>query len=687
VIVSDYDPDATRRHRRPFLFSLLACLLLLATVLESGPLGARPLLLEQDIPARAIGKSALALMEPPGAPMGLAAAQAAAAAGLFQPVNRAEPDFGFRPGGVWLRLDVWNPGPEPEQRILHLGTNFIAELDVWVEGQETLKVLAQRPDSQFHSRPIDYHELAVPVTLEPGKSTVWLRYRSSGSTALPLALETPQSMVALSQRSSASHFGYYGIMAVFVAGALVATAILPRPMFLAYALYVAALLLFLMQRDGHAFQLLWPDAPRWNAFASLPLGIAVGVTSAQFARLYLETRSWAPRADLLLRLLIGWGVALLLLAAFIPDRILKQLAMGSASVGALLFVLLGIARLRDGGLRYGFYVAGWMVIVVAAGFVNGTTLFDLPISRATALHITRAASVFDAAMMALAVAVGVVLLRRERDRFLRDRLAMAERNIALIGRLAKIEESHAFTQSLAERRGRLIAETAHDLRQPILALKAALMGGSGQADGTPQAAARLATAEQSVRYLEKLVESTLEAALADDSVADCAADAQPVGQEAQERGARAERLEAGALILALAAAHGEEARARGVLLRAVPSRARVRVDPLAAMRILDNLLGNAIRHGAGKVVIGARRSGGEIVIEIHDNGPGLGEGPVERLFRQRTRGANAARLAPDGKGLGLGIVSDLAAAHGLRWELRNGRRRGAIARLWLAGGW
>lgn len=645
------------------------------------PLSAGPLLLAEDRPVRGIGKSATALVEAERTPLGIGDARAAQRAGRFMPVDRAEPDFGFHGGGVWLRIVMHNPEMQPLRRVLHLGTNFLPEVDVWLEATSMQHLFQQRPDSGFATRALAFHELAVPMTIPPGESILWIRYRSSGSTSLPLAIETPESMLAVAQASSAIHFTYYGIMTLFAAGAVVAFAILPRALFLAYGAYALALLLFLMQRDGHAFQFLWPDAPRWNAFASLPLGVAVGVASAQFTRLYLETPQWSPRADRVLRLMIGWGVLLLLAAAFLPDAILKQAALATASLGAVLFVALGIARMWKGGWRYGFYVAGWLAIVIAAALVAGATLLNLPIGRSATLHLTRAASVFDAAMMALAVVTGVVLLRRERDRFLQERVAMLGRNLALMGRLAKVEESQALAQSLAERRGRLLADTTHDLRQPILALKAALMRADDGNQPPDLSSARLAAAEQSLRYLEDLVERTLETAMTPDPSPNvpprtCGDDARPANSAPEE-------LHAGQLVAGLVVAHGEEARNLGVRLRSVGSRARVAADPLIVMRILGNFLGNAMRYGAREVLVGVRNAGRDVVIEVHDDGPGLGPEPAANFVRTGVRGSNAALAAPSGKGLGLAIVADLAAAHGLRWELENRRGRGAVARLWL----
>jgi two-component system, OmpR family, sensor kinase len=78
--------------------------------------------------------------------------------------------------------------------------------------------------------------------------------------------------------------------------------------------------------------------------------------------------------------------------------------------------------------------------------------------------------------------------------------------------------------------------------------------------------------------------------------------------------------------------------------------------------VLSNLTDNALRHGAGDVVLSARRTSGETALDVADQGPGFAPGLAQRAFERFTR-ADSARTR-GGSGLGLAIVRAVAEAHG-----------------------
>ena len=97
----------------------------------------------------------------------------------------------------------------------------------------------------------------------------------------------------------------------------------------------------------------------------------------------------------------------------------------------------------------------------------------------------------------------------------------------------------------------------------------------------------------------------------------------------------------------------------GLQLRVAPCRALVHSDPVLLRRILQNFLSNAIRYTRqGRVLIGCRRVGQHLRIEVHDQGPGIPESLHQEIFEEFRR-LETGRQHDRGAGLGLAIVDRL----------------------------
>ena len=102
--------------------------------------------------------------------------------------------------------------------------------------------------------------------------------------------------------------------------------------------------------------------------------------------------------------------------------------------------------------------------------------------------------------------------------------------------------------------------------------------------------------------------------------------------------------------------------------------------PLAVQRAVDNLIGNALRHAGGDVVVRVRPSEGHAVLSVLDRGPGIPAELVQRLKEPFTR-RDESRSGSSGAGLGLAIASRVAALHGGRLELLPREDGGLEARI------
>ncbi|PZU06904.1 ATP-binding protein [Sphingomonas sp.] len=92
-------------------------------------------------------------------------------------------------------------------------------------------------------------------------------------------------------------------------------------------------------------------------------------------------------------------------------------------------------------------------------------------------------------------------------------------------------------------------------------------------------------------------------------------------------------------------------------------RAPVEVDVLGMRRLLDNLLENAVKYGT-RARVRLRTEAEDVVAEIIDEGPGLPEEELERVFEPFYRSDEAIASDKKGSGLGLAVCRSIARAHG-----------------------
>jgi signal transduction histidine kinase len=116
------------------------------------------------------------------------------------------------------------------------------------------------------------------------------------------------------------------------------------------------------------------------------------------------------------------------------------------------------------------------------------------------------------------------------------------------------------------------------------------------------------------------------------------------------------------------------AEAKGLELIVVPSDAKVVSDPGMLRAILGNLVGNAIKYTeSGRVLVGCRRHGNALTIEVLDSGAGIAKEQQAAIFEA----FHQIDPASEGLGLGLSIVRRTAEALGHEIEVKSDLARGS----------
>jgi len=308
----------------------------------------------------------------------------------------------------------------------------------------------------------------------------------------------------------------------------------------------------------------------------------------------------------------------------------------------------------------------WMILIFCAGAIWAGAFYTPALVAMQLCAVLPAAlwlearSGFDRAVGLCLLASLPMLLAIGRQAARRYRSAVNDKiEIGLL-----LEQQKTYTkriEQLSAERGRFFGAAAHDLRQPLHAMGLYLS---------------LLRDNVGAAERENLV----------DSLAACAAslDAQfNAIMGVQETSALIARARSEPTLLAelferLAVQARPKAAGAWIELRVARTSLAANVAPDILERVLNNLLSNALRYTTrGGVLLGVRRRGAQIAIQVVDTGVGIPEERRADVFEDFLQLGNPERNRARGFGLGLGIVKRLCDGMGWTVEVRSKAGRGS----------
>lgn len=223
---------------------------------------------------------------------------------------------------------------------------------------------------------------------------------------------------------------------------------------------------------------------------------------------------------------------------------------------------------------------------------------------------------------------------------------------------------HTFNDLLARieagatRERQFLADASHELRTPLSLMRTELEWAAHRPRTPEQTAEVLASMQSQVNRLVDLANALLDL-------------------EELRGSAPAHREEVPVADLLHEAVCSVAPRDAAVLVDAPDATARV--DRRWTELAVANLVGNALRHGAGQVRVEGRVDGDRLTVTVSDEGPGFPEEFRDQAFDRFTR-AETSRSTP-GSGLGLALVQAVAQAHGGEAFLDGGPGARVVLRL------
>lgn len=581
----------------------------------------------------------------------------------FTSIDGKTANFGYTASKIWLRIKLQNSTQAQSDWRVHFHENFKQVLDVYAvraDGQID-QLMSLKPDSRFSAREIPFPEMVAPLKLQPGEAaTLLIGLWSEGSSYITFSLETPESFAEAAAVQTAKNFVFYGMMLLLVTVSLVAMGVFRHVLFMYYTGYATSAMLYVMHADGVTFQYLWPNSPGLNNYASVFAGTGIIVFGSFYARAFLKTSKRHPWMDKLLICVIS--ITLLANIALLPTNpqllkkflvLLSLLAVISFTVSAIVAALKYFREVR-------FYLLAWVGALMSAVLLNLNHLVGIEIGQDFLHDSMRVVMVFDAFMMGLAIADRFLQMRQSRQIALEQNLASTQQRLEMNERMSDLEKQYAIASDLAQTRTEQIQNTIHDLRQPLHALRLSVQNlTAGKLDSSDGAR----SVKETFTYLERLVAEHL----------------QDASTQVPNRHPDAEGdvLSVQDVLSNIHQMFEPDANAKGLNFRFVRSAHTADIDPLLLMRMVTNLVANAIKYSeSGGLLLGARRRGDVLLVEVHDTGPGLTQSDFKAAQSRHIRlGAGGRKTV--GNGYGLAIVSELVQQNGFKLYLSKMRRTGS----------
>lgn len=234
--------------------------------------------------------------------------------------------------------------------------------------------------------------------------------------------------------------------------------------------------------------------------------------------------------------------------------------------------------------------------------------------------------------------------------------ALKEESEARLVLARDLEQARRTAEAATLSKTRFLAAASHDLLQPLSAAR--LFAGALEAelaDAPGETRTMALRIERAIDHADTLLRALLDISRFD------AGGVTP----------RPTIFSLGELIEETAAQFAPAAAAKGLTLKALPCRLAVLSDRGLMTSVIQNLVSNAVRYTqSGAVLVGARRSGKEVRLQVIDTGPGVPEARRKAIFREFERGAMATS-EDRGLGLGLAVVDRICKSLGHKLTLES----------------
>lgn len=557
---------------------------------------------------------------------------------IWQPLPDEDMNFGFEARTLSLAVALTNGSGGTLERFLVIENPTLDHLDIELLHEsgkrETVALGAALP---FDARLVEARQFALPLTVLPGEVLeVRLRVRESGSMQVPVGLWAPKAWYRDTLQRQTALSAYFGLIACLILYNLCLWLSSGMRAYSYYVLYIVSIGIVQASQTGFGAQYLWPDHPGFAYYAvSLFVNFSLlfaGLFSIQTLGLTRQRRSWWPPA-----VIVALSLVMLPAAFVVPDSLHLRASVLLGVLGSVVFLLVGLAELRQRTVTVKVYVLAWMFLFAGAGIYGAAKLGWLPLNAFTD-HVFLIGSSLEGILLSFSLAA------RLRE--------IGQQQQALMALQLESEMEHARLRSEADNaraanrsKSRFMATVGHEIRTPLNGI----LGASELLSDMPMQGEQreyLDVVLHSGQVLMALVNNVLDYSRLEDGELDVSLESVNLPWLLEStRSIFASRYLNTTLTMETS------------LAADVPE--WIVADEIRVRQVLINLVGNAFKFTeAGSVTLRVNADGDWLQFTVQDTGQGIAPALQKELFHSTVQ-SSPSGSAERGAGLGMWICRQL----------------------------
>ncbi|MCK0163451.1 EAL domain-containing protein [Marinobacter sp. S6332] len=330
----------------------------------------------------------------------------------WQPLKNSSPNFGYTQDTAWFRFKA---PANPRIDLLEVAYSQLDHVTFYlIDNGKLVDTVVSGDRYPFSQRPILNRHFLFPFSPDTSENRqILLKISTGGTLQVPMALWNTQEFFEHASVEEQLHAVYYGILISVIFFNLLVFLALREPVYLLYVLSTAGYLLLIVNLNGTAFQLLWPESPDiQNRSMLLTVPVAV-IFTLLFSRSFLKLKQTAPTLNRIVLGFITVNAIMTLVTSILDYSSAIRITVAIAIPSALLLTVIGPVQWIRGKPQAAYYTLAWSALSLGSAITAANKYGLLPNNFIT-FYGMEIGSAFEAMLLALALAARLYQERHEK---------------------------------------------------------------------------------------------------------------------------------------------------------------------------------------------------------------------------------------------------------------------------------